>query len=90
MLLQTISIGYSISWYGCLFMGWNLYWSYGFPPDAIFDVGCFGFILYFATNISTTNGKPCLVDGFYRLFVPAGSGTNWIGTKDSVEIREMN
>ena len=59
--------------------------------DGIYiDVGCFGFILYFATNISTTNGKPCLVDGFYRLFVPAGSGTNWIGTKDSVEIREMN
>lgn len=88
--LFLLGVGYSLSRYGGLFMGWNLYWCYSFPSDAVFDVGCFSFILPFTRIVTATNGKPCFVDGIYRLFVLAWVGTNRTGTKDSVEIREVN
>ena len=66
-----------------LFMGWHFHRCHRYPPDAFLHVHRFCQFFSYLLHLPRSNGKSCLVDGFYYLPVASRTCTSFFSKKDS-------
>lgn len=69
--------------FSAFFMGWHFHRCHRYPPDAFLHVHRFCQFFSYLLHLPRSNGKSCLVDGFYYLPVASRTCTSFFSKKDS-------